>query len=173
MKIEAAEALASFIDLARIQKRCSRGRCSGRECHCHSEGLKSNTPVCTQIQGFTLLNRSPGLEISFVHWILRMHDLFKWTKVQQAIAQPMDCRAIKYDNGYRVLPDMGNSAESPEDTAVDCLIVSNEETGRGVSKSSYQLSQGNRITGSYCLLLKYFISDFPEEISLLLITEKE
>lgn len=69
-----AEGLAFFIDLAKIQKRCSRGGYSEVECHCHSEGLKSNTPMCTQIQGFTPLNRSPGLEISFIHWILMMHD---------------------------------------------------------------------------------------------------
>lgn len=75
-----------------------------------------------------------------------MHDLFKWTKVQQAIAQPMDCRAIKYDNGYGVLPDMGNSAESLEDTAIDCLIVSNGE--RLVEKSPNPFISYLRATGS-------------------------
>lgn len=141
-----AEGLASFIDLARIQKQCSRGRCSEVECHRHPEGLKSSTPMCTQIQGFTLLNRSPGLEISFIHWILMMHDLSKWTKIHQTIVQPMDCRAIKCDNGYGVLPDMGNSAESREDTAVDCLVVSDGE--RLVEESPNPLISYLRATGS-------------------------
>lgn len=147
-----AEGLASFIDLARIPKRCSRGRCSEAECHCHSEGLKSNTPMCTQIQGFTPLNRPLGLEISFIHWILMMHDVFKWTKVHKAIVQQlwltqsMVCRASKYDNGYGVLPDMGNSAESREDTTVDCLIVSNGE--RLVEESPNPLISYLRATGS-------------------------
>lgn len=59
-----------------------------------------------------------------------MHGVFKWTKVHQArvqqlwIMQTVVCRAINYDNGYGVLPDMGNSAES---LPVGCLMVSNGE----------------------------------------------
>lgn len=41
--------------------------------------------------------------------------------------QPTDCTAIKYNNGYRVLPDMENSVENQENTTVNCLIVSNGE----------------------------------------------
>lgn len=90
---------------------------------------------------------------------------------QIPFTHPLDC--IAADSGWGVAPDMGNSAESQETSTVDCFIIFMERDWNRILQILISVFSGQQEHRGLCLLFKYFISGFLEEIAFLLKTGKE